>query len=56
MIVRLRDEGVKYIYGYPGGALRCMFMTPLFEPEVEQAFGSSRASSSSIWPMHARHG
>jgi acetolactate synthase-1/2/3 large subunit len=36
MVVRfLRDEGVKYIYGYPGGALLHVYDALFKEPEVE---------------------
>ena len=36
MVVRfLRDEGVKHIYGYPGGALLHVYDALFKEPEVE---------------------
>jgi len=38
MVVRsLRDEGVKYIYGYPGGALLHIYDALFKEPESPTA-------------------
>jgi hypothetical protein len=39
MLVRfLRDEGVKYIYGYPGGALLHVYDALFKEPEVSTSW------------------
>jgi len=49
MLVRfLRDEGVKYIYGYPGGALLHVY-EPCSRTGSDPYSGSSRTGRDAIW-------
>jgi len=50
MVVRqLRDEGVKYIYGYPGGALLHVYDGDLPSGRFEQYSGVVNDRPQPIW-------
>ena len=55
MVVRfLRDEGVKHIYGYPGGALLHVYDALIKEPEVEHILDRHEQAATHMADGYAR--